>query len=173
MTLCLKKEFMKTKKVAMLGLCIALAMIMSYIEVLVPLSFAVPGIKMGLANIVIIFVLYKLGTKEAILVSLIRVILVSLLFSNAMAMAYSIAGAVLSLGIMWLLKKTDKFSVIGVSISGGIMHNVGQIIMAVILLGTKQIALYLPVLLITGTATGIVIGIVSGLVIKRFEKIRL
>ena len=157
----------------MLGLCIALAMIMSYIEVLVPLSFAVPGIKMGLANIVIIFVLYKLGTKEAILVSLIRVILVSLLFSNAMAMAYSIAGAVLSLGIMWLLKKTDKFSVIGVSISGGIMHNVGQIIMAVILLGTKQIALYLPVLLITGTATGIVIGIVSGLVIKRFEKIRL
>ena len=157
----------------MLGLCIALAMIMSYIEVLVPLSFAVPGIKMGLANIVIIFVLYKIGTKEAILVSLIRVILVSLLFSNAMAMAYSIAGAVLSLGIMWILKKTDKFSVIGVSIAGGIMHNVGQIIMAVILLGTKQIALYLPVLLITGTATGIVIGIVSGLVIKRFEKIRL
>ncbi|MBR2042526.1 MAG: Gx transporter family protein [Oscillospiraceae bacterium] len=164
---------MKTKKVAMLGLCIALAMIMSYIEVLVPLSFAVPGIKMGLANIVIIFVLYKIGTKEAILVSLIRVILVSLLFSNVMAMAYSIAGAVLSLGVMWILKKTDKFSVIGVSVAGGIMHNVGQIIMAVILLGTKQIALYLPVLLITGTATGIVIGIVSGIVINRFKKIRL
>lgn len=157
----------------MLGLCIALAMIMSYIEVLVPLSFAVPGIKMGLANIVIIFVLYKIGTKEAILVSLIRVILVSLLFSNVMAMAYSIAGAVLSLGVMWILKKTDKFSVIGVSVAGGIMHNVGQIIMAVILLGTKQIALYLPVLLITGTATGIVIGIVSGIVINRFKKIRL
>ncbi|MBR3953080.1 MAG: Gx transporter family protein [Oscillospiraceae bacterium] len=164
---------MKTKKVAMLGLCIALAMIMSYIEVLVPLSFAVPGIKMGLANIVIIFVLYKIGTKEAILVSLIRVILVSLLFSNVMAMAYSIAGAVLSLGVMWILKKTDKFSVIGVSVAGGIMHNVGQIIMAVILLGTKQIALYLPVLLITGTATGIVIGIVSGIIINRFKKIRL
>ena len=157
----------------MLGLCIALAMIMSYIEVLVPLSFAVPGIKMGLANIVIIFVFYKIGTKEAILVSLIRVILVSLLFSNVMAMAYSIAGAVLSLGVMWILKKTDKFSVIGVSVAGGIMHNVGQIIMAVILLGTKQIALYLPVLLITGTATGIVIGIVSGIVINRFKKIRL
>lgn len=157
----------------MLGLCIALAMIMSYIEVLVPLSFAVPGIKMGLANIVIIFVLYKIGTKEAILVSLIRVILVSLLFSNVMAMAYSIAGAVLSLGVMWILKKTDKFSVIGVSVAGGIMHNVGQIIMAVILLGTKQIALYLPVLLITGTATGIVIGIVSGIIINRFKKIRL
>ena len=164
---------MKTKKVAMLGLTIALAMIMSYIEALVPLSFAVPGIKMGLANIVIIFVLYKIGTKEAILVSLIRVILVSLLFSNVMAMAYSIAGAVLSLSVMWLLKKTDKFSFVGVSIAGGIMHNVGQIIMAVILLGTEQIALYLPVLIITGTATGVVIGIVSGLVINRFKKIRL
>ena len=164
---------MKTKKVAMLGLTIALAMIMSYIEALVPLSFAVPGIKMGLANIVIIFVLYKIGTKEAILVSLIRVILVSLLFSNVMAMAYSIAGAVLSLSVMWLLKKTDKFSFVGVSIAGGIMHNVGQIIMAVILLGTEQIALYLPVLIITGTVTGVVIGIVSGLVINRFKKIRL
>ena len=164
---------MKTKKVAMLGLTIALAMIMSYIEALVPLSFAVPGIKMGLANIVIIFVLYKIGIKEAILVSLIRVILVSLLFSNVMAMAYSIAGAVLSLSVMWLLKKTDKFSFIGVSIAGGIMHNVGQIIMAVILLGTEQIALYLPVLIITGTVTGVVIGIVSGLVINRFKNIRL
>ena len=163
---------MKTKKVAMLGLTIALAMIMSYIEVLVPLSFAVPGIKMGLANIVIIFTLYKLGTKEAILVSLIRVILVSLLFSNVMAMAYSIAGAVLSLGIMWILKKTDKFSVVGVSVAGGVMHNVGQILMAVILLGTKQIALYLPVLIVTGTATGVVIGIVASLVLKRFEKVR-
>ena len=164
---------MKTKKVATLGLTIALAMIMSYIEALVPLSFAAPGIKMGLANIVIIFVLYKIGTKEAILVSLIRVILVSLLFSNVMAMAYSIAGAVLSLSVMWLLKKTDKFSFVGVSIAGGIMHNVGQIIMAVILLGTEQIALYLPVLIITGTVTGGVIGIVSGLVINRFRTIRL
>ena len=164
---------MKTKKVATLGLTIALAMIMSYIEALVPLSFAVPGIKMGLANIVIIFVLYKIGTKEAILVSHIREILVSLLFSNAMAMAYSIAGAVLSLSVMWLLKKTDKFSVIGVSVAGGVMHNVGQIIMAVILLGTEQIALYLPVLIITGTATGVVIGIVAGLVINRFKNIRI
>lgn len=157
----------------MLGLTIALAMIMSYIEVLVPLSFAVPGIKMGLANIVIIFVLYKFGIKEAALVSLIRVILVSLLFSNVMAMWYSLAGAVLSLSVMWVLKKIDKFSVMGVSVAGGVMHNVGQIIMAIILLGTEQIALYLPVLIITGTVTGIVIGIVSGLVINRFKNIRL
>lgn len=164
---------MKTKNVAMLGLTIALAMIMSYIEALVPLSFAVPGIKMGLANIVIVFALYKMGAKEAVLVSIIRVILVSLLFSNAMAMAYSIAGAVLSLSVMCLLKKTDKFSCIGVSVSGGIMHNVGQIAMAVILLGTEQIALYLPVLIVTGTVTGVIIGIVSGIVINRFKNIKL
>lgn len=164
---------MKTKKIAMLGLCIALAMIMSYIEALIPLSFAVPGIKMGLANIVIIFILYKFGIKETVLVSVIRVILVSLLFSNAMAMAYSIAGAVLSLLAMWLLKKTDKFSVTGVSVLGGVMHNVGQIIMAIILLGTEQIALYLPVLVITGTVTGVIIGVVADLVIKRFEKVKI
>lgn len=162
---------MKTKKIAMLGLTIALAMIMSYIEVLIPLSFAVPGIKMGLANIVIIFTLYKIGTKEAILVSLIRVFLVSLLFSNAMAMAYSISGAVLSFSVMWLLKKTDKFSCIGVSVAGGVMHNVGQIICAVVLLGAEQIMLYLPVLIITGTVTGVVIGIISGILINRFKKI--
>ena len=164
---------MKTKKVAMLGLTITLAMIMSYIEALVPLSFAVPGIKMGLANIVVIFVLYKFGTKDAILVSLIRVILVSLLFSGFMAMAYSLSGAVLSLLVMWLLKKIDKFSVIGVSVAGGVMHNVGQIIMAIILLRTEQIAIYLPVLILTGTVTGVIIGIVSGLVINRFKNIKI
>ena len=164
---------MKTKKVAMLGLSIALAMIMSYIEVLVPLSFAVPGIKMGLANIVIIFVLYKIGTKEAILVSLIRVFLVSLLFSNVMAMAYSIAGAVLSLSVMWLLKKTDRFSFVGVSIAGGIMHNVGQIIMACLVTVTSELMYYLPVLIISGTVAGILIGIVAGILLKRMEKFKI
>ena len=164
---------MKTKKVAMLGLTIALAMIMSYIEALVPISFAVPGIKMGLANIVIIFVLYKIGTKEAILVSLIRVILVSLLFSNVMAMAYSIAGAVLSLSVMWLLKKTDRFSFVGVSIAGGIMHNVGQIIMACLVTVTSELMYYLPVLIISGTVAGILIGIVAGILLKRMEKFKI
>ena len=158
---------MKTKKVAMLGLTIALAMIMSYIEALVPLSFAVPGIKMGLANIVIIFVLYKIGTKEAILVSLIRVILVSLLFSNVMAMAYSIDGAVLSLSVMWLLKKTDKFSFVGVSIAGGIMHNVGQITVASFMLETNIVTYYLPYLVLSGTIAGVIVGIAAALLIKR------
>lgn len=161
----------KTKKIALLGLTVSLAMIMSYIEVLFPLSFAVPGIKMGLANIVIVFVLYRMSLKDACIVSLIRVFLVALLFGNTMSLAYSLAGAILSLALMALLKKTEKFSVVGVSISGGVMHNAGQILMAVILMGTAQIAYYLPVLIITGTVTGVGIGLVAALVIDRVKKI--
>ena len=161
----------KTKKIALLGLTISLAMIMSYIEVLFPLSFAVPGIKMGLANIVIVFVLYRMSLKDACIVSLIRVFLVALLFGNTMSLSYSLAGAVLSLALMAILKKTEKFSVVGVSISGGVMHNAGQILMAVILMGTAQIAYYLPVLIITGTVTGVGIGLVAALVIDRVKKI--
>lgn len=162
---------MKVKNVAVLGLCVALAMIMSYIESLFPLNFAVPGIKMGLANIVIIFLLYRTGFKEAVTVSLIRVFLVSLLFGNMMMMAYSLAGAALSLVLMQMLKKSGKFSVIGVSIAGGVAHNAGQIIMAIILLGAKQIAYYLPVLAVTGTVTGVLIGIGASIVINRIKKI--
>ncbi len=162
---------MKVKNVAALGLCVALAMIMSYIESLFPLNFAVPGIKMGLANIVIIFLLYRIGFGAACAVSLIRVFLVSLLFGNAMMMAYSLAGAALSLSIMLVLKKCGKFSVIGVSIAGGVAHNAGQIIMAIILLGTKQIAYYLPVLTVTGTVTGVLIGIAASIVIKRVKRV--
>lgn len=162
---------MKVKKVALLGLCVALAMIMSYIESLFPLNFAVPGIKMGLANIVIIFLLYRADFASACAVSLIRVFLVSLLFGNIMMMAYSLAGAALSLFVMFILKKSGKFSVVGVSIAGGVMHNAGQIIMAIILLGAKQIAYYLPVLAVTGTVTGVLIGIAASIVIKRVKKI--
>ena len=162
---------MKVKKVAVLGLCVALAMIMSYIESLFPLNLAVPGIKMGLANIVIIFLLYRVGFSSACIVSLIRVFLVSMLFGNVMMMAYSIAGAVLSLAVMVVLKKCGKFSVVGVSIAGGVAHNAGQIIMAVILLGAKQIAYYLPVLAVTGTVTGVLIGIAASVVIKRVKHI--
>lgn len=162
---------MKVKNVATLGLCVALAMIMSYIESLFPLNFAVPGIKMGLANIVIIFLLYRIGFGAACVVSIIRVFLVSLLFGNVMMMAYSIAGAALSLGLMFLLKRSGKFSVIGVSIAGGVAHNAGQIIMAIILLGAKQIAYYLPVLAVTGTVTGVLIGIAASIVIKRVKRV--
>ena len=156
------------QKIAILGLCTALAMVFSYIEVLIPpIVTAIPGIKIGLPNIVIIFLLYRLGFKEAVIVSLVRVFAVSLLFGNIDTFAYSMAGAVLSLLGMTLLKHLNWLSVVGVSVAGGVLHNVGQIIMAMVLLGTAEIGYYLIILAITGTISGALIGIGGAIVIKR------
>lgn len=156
--------------VAMLGLCTALALILAYVEVLLPPLFAaIPGIKIGLPNIVIIFVLYKFGISSAATVSFIRIIAVSMLFGNVMAFSYSIAGAVLSLAVMSVLYKTDLFSTVIVSIVGGVLHNVGQIIMAMILLETAEIGYYLIVLSITGVISGALVGLCGILAINRIE----
>lgn len=160
---------MKTKKLTLYALMIALALVLSYLESLVPLSFAVPGIKMGLPNVVIVFALYKMGFKSAGLISLVRVALVSILFGNVMSMVYSLAGAVLSLLLMWLLKKWDKFSCVGVSVLGALGHNAGQIICAMVLLETGGLIWYLPALCISGTIAGICIGILGGILVKRFK----
>ena len=164
---------MKTKKVAFLGLFISLAMILSYVESQIPPLAAVPGVKIGLPNIVMVLLLYKIGAKETVIVSLIRIFLVSLLFGNVQTMTFSIAGAVLSLAGMILLKKTNWFSCITVSIVGGILHNVGQIIAACFWTNTAEIAYYLPVLLVSGIIAGAVIGIVAGIHVKRLEKWKL
>ena len=164
---------MNTKNITMYGLFTALAMIMSLIEILMPIPLPVPGIKVGFPNIIILFVLYRFGAKTAIAVSLVRVLLVSLLFGNFLGLAYSLAGAVLSLVVMILLKATDMFSTLGVSVVGGIFHNVGQIIVACVLMSTSEISYYMPVLIITGTAAGIVVGIASHLLIKKTEKLKL
>ena len=164
---------MKTKKVAFLSKCIALSMILSYFESLIPPLVAIPGVKVGLPNIVMVFMLYKIGAKETAVVSIIRVILVGLLFSSPLSMIYSLAGAVLSLLGMIILKKTNLFAPITVSVVGGILHNVGQIATACFVMDTAEIAYYLPVLLITGTIAGVVIGFVAGLVLKRLEKMKL
>ena len=164
---------MKTKKVAFLGLFISLAMILSYVESQIPPLAAVPGVKIGLPNIVMVLLLYKIGAKETVIVSLIRIFLVSLLFGNVQTMTFSIAGAVLSLAGMILLKKTNLFSCITVSIVGGILHNVGQIIAACFWTNTAEIAYYPPVLLVSGIIAGAVIGIIAGLLVKRLEKWKL
>ena len=161
---------MKTKKVAFLGLAIALAMILSFVESQIPALVAIPGIKVGLPNLVIVFLLYRVGWKETVIVSLIRIALVSILFGNIQTMTFSIAGAILSLLSMILLKKLNWFSCIAVSIVGGIFHNVGQIVAACFWTQTAEVALYLPVLLVSGTIAGTVIGLVAGLVVKRLEK---
>lgn len=159
------------KKTAFLGLCTALALVLAYVESLLPpLSAAIPGIKMGLPNIVIIFMLYRYGVKEAAVVSFVRVVAVVLLFGNMMGFAYSMAGAVLSLLGMLLLKKLDFLSVVGVSVAGGVLHNVGQIIMAMFLLGTAELGYYLVVLAVTGTVSGVLIGIGGSVMIKRIPE---
>lgn len=160
---------MKPRKAALCGVLIALALILSYLESLVPLSLAVPGIKMGLPNIVIVFALYSLGFKDAVIISVIRVVLVSILFGNVLSMAYSLAGAVLSLAVMLLLYKSRRFGTTGVSVAGAVAHNAGQILTAMLLLETAQISYYLPVLCVSGTVAGICVGVVSAIVIRRVK----
>ena len=148
-----------TKKIALCGVLTALAMIFSYIESVVPIPIPVPGIKLGVANIAVITILYVLGVKEAIVINLLRIALTALLFGNVNSFLFSISGAVLSLTIMIIMKKLDFFSCIGVSVCGGVMHNVGQIIAAVFIMGSEAIVLYLPVLIVSGVFTGVVIGV--------------
>ena len=160
-----------TKKIALLGVLTSVALVLSYLEALLPpISTAAPGIKMGLPNIIIVFLLYKFGLKEALTVSAIRVFVVALLFGNVMTLAYSVAGAVLSLGLMTIFKKVKLFSIIGVSIIGGISHNLGQILVAIFLFDTIQIGYYMIILAITGTIAGVVIGIIGSILVKKLEK---
>ena len=161
----------RAKKIALLGLATSLALLLSYVEYLLPpLLVAVPGIKVGLPNVVILYVLYSLGFRYAALVSLTRLCISSLLFGNAMTFAYSLAGAVLSLFAMTLLKRLDLLSTVGVSIAGGVLHNLGQILVAVVLLNTPQIAYYMIVLAITGTVSGVFIGLCGAILLKRIPK---
>ena len=152
-----------------MGLAVALAMILSFVESQIPAFVAIPGIKMGLANIAVVFVLYKLGWREAAMISLLRVFLVTLLFGNLGLLPYSLAGAVLSLAGMMILKKTGLFSEIAVSVFGGVLHNVGQIAMASILLETDVLRYYLPWLVLSGVVTGFVIGLLAGILVKRIR----
>ncbi|WP_310604715.1 Gx transporter family protein [Anaerosporobacter sp.] len=162
---------MKNKKLSQMGLLIALAFLLSYIEVLIPFPMIVPGMKVGLANIVIIYAMYVFGMKEAIVLSILRMVLVAFTFGNLYSLLYSLAGAVCSLLIMAILKRTEKFSAIGVSLSGAVMHNVGQIFVAIIVIDTVNLIYILPILALTGIATGIVIGTLATILIKQLSKI--
>ncbi len=158
-------------RVAYFGVFTALALMFSYIETMIPIQFGVPGIKLGFANIMIVIMLYKSSAKEALLLSIVRIMLSGFLFGNLSSILYSIAGGVLSLGIMTLLKKQGGFSVIGVSVAGGVSHNVGQLIVAMMVVETYQVGYYFPVLLVAGVLTGLGIGVVSKEVLKRIRNI--
>lgn len=164
---------MKIRKIAFLGLSVTLTMILSFVESQIPVFTTIPGMKVGLPNLVMVFLLYRVGWKETVIVSLIRAFLVALLFGNLQSLIFSIAGAVLSLTGMILLKKTGLFSSIAVSVTGGVLHNVGQIIAACLWTGTVQIAYYLPALLVSGVCAGTAIGLIAGFLLKRLENVRL
>ena len=161
-----------TRKIVLLGLMAAAALIFSYLEALLPpLVAGLPGIKMGLPNIVIIVTLYMFGVKEAAAVSLVRLLLSSFMFGNLVTLTYSLAGAVLSLTVMAFLKKLDAFSQVGVSVAGGVTHNIGQILVAVLILQTPQIAYYLLVLTVSGTVAGLLIGLAGSYVLKYLSRV--
>lgn len=162
----------KVRYIAFYGVMIALALIFSYIESFIPVNafIPIPGVKLGLANIVVLFALYTMRFRDALIIAIIRILISGLLFGNPMTIAYSLAGGMLSLVVMALLKKS-KLSMMGVSMVGGICHNIGQLVVAVLLTETVRIAYFLPVLLISGMATGLLMGFVAKLIVDRVDKI--
>ena len=157
------------KKIAWLGMLVAVAFVLSYIEAMIPFATGLPGVKLGLAQLVTLFALYCMGAGEVWFTGLVRVSLSALLFGNAMTFLYGGAGTICSLCIMLLLKKCKWFSPVGVSIAGGVAHNIGQIICASLLMETVGLVWYLPVLMVAGTVSGFVIGMVGNTIIQRFQ----
>jgi len=162
---------MSSKKIALYGLLIALAFIFSYIESLIPMPFAIPGIKLGLANLVTIIALYGIGVKESLVLSMVRILLVGFTFRDPSTLLFSFAGGILSWLSMTVTMKLKLFSMVGVSIIGGITHNIGQIIVAILYVNNPSLIYYLPFLLTAGVVSGALIGLLGALTIKRIKKI--
>ena len=156
-----------------MGMLVALAMVLGFVETLIPINLGIPGMKLGLANIVVVIALFLFDIKTAVVVSILRIILIAMTFGNMSMMFYSIAGASLSLLSMIAISKIKSFSLISVSIVGGIMHNVGQIICAAFVVRTNGVFIYLPVLMIAGLVSGALIGIVAGLISVRLTNVKI
>ncbi len=155
-----------TKKITYIGIFVALALILSYVEALIPFNFGIPGVKLGLANLVVVCALYMTDAKSAFVVGMLRIVLSSLLFSPGIMVLYSLAGGMLSFLAMYLFRRLTKLSIVGVSIIGGVFHNIGQLAVAALILETFKIAYYLPVLMISGLITGMLIGICASYMLK-------
>ncbi len=159
------------RKITTYGLLVALALVLSYVESLVPAFFAIPGMKLGLTNIVVVVALYRLDAKSAFAINVIRILLLSFMFGNGASFMYSLAGGMLSTLLMIFLKKWGAFSMTAVSAVGGVAHNLGQILMAMLLLYTSAVGYYMLVLWFTGIVTGLVIGLISAEIVKRLPTI--
>lgn len=163
---------MSAKNISYFGVFTALAVVMGYIERLIPIPVPIPGIKLGLANVIVIIVLYFMGKKQAFFISVVRILISALLFSGFAGFLYSFAGAFLSYFIMLVVKGRTGASIIGVSVLGGIFHNIGQIIMASIVVSNIKIFYYLPVLIFSGVITGIIVGIISKYTLTYLNKVK-
>ena len=161
------KKKSSAQKVALYGVLIALAMVLSYVEMLIPLPVGIPGVKPGLANLVVFLALYTMTAREAFLISMVRILLVSITFGNGSAFLYSMAGGILSFLVMWSFQKKDFLLPAGVSIAGGIAHNVGQLLMAAVIFENGAVFTYFPVLLAAGCITGGIIGFLGEQIRKR------
>ena len=159
-----------SRKIAYYGIFAALAILMGYVEMLVPIPMAVPGIKLGLSNVIVLLALYVMGAKGAFGISIVRVFVSALLFRGMLGLWYSTAGAILSFAVMAVAKKTDKFSIVGVSVLGGVFHNIGQIGAAWVILGRAVVIYLAPVLIVSGVITGFGIGIVSSYCFKHLDR---
>lgn len=158
-------------KTVYMGILLSFALILSYVESLIPFYFGVPGVKLGLANLAVVIVLYWYGWKEAIMLNAVRVLLAGFLFGNLFMVMYSLAGAICSFLMMYLLKRSGRFSIMGVSMAGGIFHNVGQIGIAVFATKAVSVVYYLPVLMVAGIVTGFLVGIAAREFIGHMEKV--
>lgn len=158
-------------RVALSSVMTTLALIFSYVEALIPFNFGIPGVKLGLSNLVILVALYKLSAGYAFVINMVRILLSGLLFGGVSAMLYSLAGGLLSFAVMYILMKTGLFSPVGVSMAGGVMHNVGQVTVAALVVETGKIYLYLPVLSVTGLITGTILGFAAALILVRLKRV--
>ncbi len=160
---------MDTKNIARMGMMVAVAFVLSYIESVLPLNFGIPGIKAGFSNIVVIFSLFTFNSITTFGIAVVRIILCGLTFGSLSSMLYSLAGGILSFLIMLFLKKTKKFSIYSISVAGGVFHNIGQVLVAMAVLQTGLLLYYLPFLLLAGVAAGIIVGIIGGILVKRLQ----
>lgn len=160
----------RTRRIAVSAMFAALALIFSYIEAILPLSTGIPGVKLGIANLVVILALYNMNFRYAMGINVIRILVAGLLFNGLFGALYSLAGGVVSLTVMWLLKRTGLFSMTGVSMAGGVAHNMGQLLVASALVSNLKMFVYLPVLMFSGIAAGILIGITASVINERVPK---
>jgi heptaprenyl diphosphate synthase len=159
----------KSKRISFIALSIALAFVLSFVESVVPLNLGIPGVKLGLANLVVLSAIYMLPKRDAFFISMVRILLSGLIFSGAFSLLFSFAGGILSFVVMVLAQKNKHLSILGVSVLGATVHNVAQILVAAIVVKTYRLIYYLPVLLISGVIAGIVVGIICGIIVNRLQ----